>query len=78
MFLLEFKTHSCLALPPNVPSHPFVLSVQPCLQHMPSEPHQAQGPCLELQLFQQSFPELSSAIAKIERVDVSFLDRAPD
>ena len=36
--------HSCSLTPPILPSHPF--TILPCIQHMPSRPHQKQGPSL--------------------------------
>ena len=50
------KTHSCLVFPPNVPSHPLLLSWKPFLQHIPVSPHHEHFPCLLLQFIQQSLP----------------------
>ena len=50
------KTHSCLVFPPNVPSHPLLLSWKPFLQHIPVSPHHEHFPCLLLQSIQQSLP----------------------
>ena len=47
-----------MVAPPNVPSHPLLISVQSgfMVQHIPSVPHQSQGPCTALQSLQQSMP----------------------
>ena len=53
-----FNAHSWKLTPPNVPSHPFEVSVQPLawVQHQPSDPHHEQGPCFLPHSYQQSFP----------------------
>ena len=41
-----FRTHSCLLIPPKVPSQPLEVLVQPgfIVQHHPSEPHHGHFP----------------------------------
>merc|ERR1719242_2967489 len=55
-----FKAHSCEVAPPNVPSHPLLVSVHPgfIVQHIPSFPHHSQGPCTALQSSQHPLPLL--------------------
>merc|ERR1719242_1416794 len=57
---VDFKAHSCEVAPPNVPSHPLLISVHPgfIVQHIPCLPHQSQRPCTALQRPQQSSPAL--------------------
>ena len=71
-------THSCMDSPPNVPSQPLLVSSQPdfLVQHIPPDPHQAQGPCRLLQQIKQSiapFQEFGfSSIGASERNNTSF------
>ena len=58
---VDFKAHSCEVAPPNVPSHPLLVSVHPgfIVQHIPSFPHHSQGPCTALHSSQHPLPSFS-------------------